>query len=163
VLLSYEGKIPCVMADWNAGTAVGHGERPLCFRMYQHDRMIRVLCINPWWWRRQLLTDEDFNKLKEDLIWEGSKVAYLNRNETLFLSAMSTYLKGPSHHACRICLSHTSLEPLVGRTRNLRLRHFNCLVWKMYYVKRRSLPPPLVGLILGTHSRQRTQSSDRQA
>lgn len=43
---------------------------------------------------RQLLTDEDFSQLKEDLIWEGSKVAYLNRNETLFLNAMSAYLKG---------------------------------------------------------------------
>lgn len=40
------------------------------------------------------MADEDFNKLKEDLVWEGSKVAYLNRNETLFLNAMSAYLKG---------------------------------------------------------------------
>lgn len=43
---------------------------------------------------RQILSDDDFNKLKEDLVWEGSKVAYLNRNETLFLNAMSAYLKG---------------------------------------------------------------------
>ncbi|CAN0169869.1 unnamed protein product, partial [Phaeothamnion confervicola] len=42
---------------------------------------------------RKMLADADFDKLKEDLVWEGSDVVLLNRNETLFLSAMSSYLK----------------------------------------------------------------------
>lgn len=40
------------------------------------------------------LSDEQFDKLKEDLTWEGSNKITLNRNETLFLSAMQAYNKG---------------------------------------------------------------------
>lgn len=43
---------------------------------------------------RKLLADDDFEKLKEDLVWEGSPVVMLNRQETRFLNAMSAYLKG---------------------------------------------------------------------
>ena len=37
---------------------------------------------------REVLNDADFDKLKEDLIWEGSPVAILSRDETKFLAAM---------------------------------------------------------------------------
>lgn len=40
------------------------------------------------------LSNDDFDKLREDLQWEGSKVATLNRKETLFLNAMGSYMKG---------------------------------------------------------------------
>lgn len=43
---------------------------------------------------RQLLTDVDFDQLKEDLAWEGSEYAALSRNETKFLGAMAAYSKG---------------------------------------------------------------------
>lgn len=43
---------------------------------------------------RQTLNDRDFDQLKEDLMWEGSPLAILSRDETKFLSAMSAYLKG---------------------------------------------------------------------
>mmetsp|Transcript_24131 Transcript_24131/g.31303 ORF Transcript_24131/g.31303 Transcript_24131/m.31303 type:complete len:315 (-) Transcript_24131:525-1469(-) len=43
---------------------------------------------------RNVLTDDDFDKLKADLIWEGSPLATLSRDETLFLNAMSAYMKG---------------------------------------------------------------------
>lgn len=67
---------------------------PILLTVKEKERIF-LDCIQSYYYSgRQILTDDDFNKLKEDLIWEGSKVAILNRNETLFLSAMSAYLKG---------------------------------------------------------------------
>lgn len=43
---------------------------------------------------RQLLSDEDFDLLKEDLQWSGSSVVVVNRQETKYLAAMGAYLKG---------------------------------------------------------------------
>mmetsp|Transcript_3033 Transcript_3033/g.4628 ORF Transcript_3033/g.4628 Transcript_3033/m.4628 type:complete len:315 (-) Transcript_3033:244-1188(-) len=43
---------------------------------------------------RQLLDDADFDLLKEDLSWNGSKLVQLNRKETRYLAAMEAYLKG---------------------------------------------------------------------
>lgn len=40
------------------------------------------------------LSDEQFNRLKEDLSWEGSALVTLNRNETLFMNAIQAYNKG---------------------------------------------------------------------
>lgn len=40
------------------------------------------------------LSDEQFDKLKEDLTWEGSDKISLNRNETTFLNALMAYNKG---------------------------------------------------------------------
>ncbi len=41
-----------------------------------------------------MLADEDFDKLKEDLQWNGSPLVVLNRNEAKYLAAMEAYLKG---------------------------------------------------------------------
>ena len=43
---------------------------------------------------RQVLSDTDFDLLKEDLAWEGSEYAVLSRNETKFLGAMGAYAQG---------------------------------------------------------------------
>lgn len=43
---------------------------------------------------RQLLPDEDFDLLKEDLAWNGSNVVVVNRDEAKFLAATQAYLKG---------------------------------------------------------------------
>jgi len=43
---------------------------------------------------RQVLSDADFDLLKEDLAWEGSEYAVLSRNETRFLGAMGAYSRG---------------------------------------------------------------------
>lgn len=40
------------------------------------------------------LSDDQFNRLKEDLSWEGSALVTLNRNETLFMNAVQAYNKG---------------------------------------------------------------------
>lgn len=43
---------------------------------------------------RQLLPDDEFDLLKEDLSWNGSKLVQMNRNEAKYLSSMEAYLKG---------------------------------------------------------------------
>jgi len=40
------------------------------------------------------LSDKQFDKLREDLSWEGSVLVTLNRNEAMFLNAMGAYMKG---------------------------------------------------------------------
>lgn len=41
-----------------------------------------------------MLADEDFDKLKEDLQWNGSPLVVLNRDEAKYLAAMEAYVKG---------------------------------------------------------------------
>jgi len=43
---------------------------------------------------RQLLNDDEFDVLKEDLVWNGSPVAVLNRKEATYLNAVQAYLRG---------------------------------------------------------------------
>lgn len=43
---------------------------------------------------RQLLPDDQFDLLKEDLSWNGSKLVQMNRNEAKYLAAMESYVKG---------------------------------------------------------------------
>jgi len=43
---------------------------------------------------RQLLKDDEFDILKEDLEWNGSPLVQLNRKEAKYLSAMQAYSKG---------------------------------------------------------------------
>ena len=43
---------------------------------------------------RQLLNDADFDLLKEDLAWNGSKMVQMNRQDTKYLAAVQAYLKG---------------------------------------------------------------------
>jgi len=43
---------------------------------------------------RRVLSDEEFDLLKEDLEWNGSDMVLMNRKEAAYLSAMQEYLKG---------------------------------------------------------------------
>lgn len=43
---------------------------------------------------RQLLNDSEFDLLKEDLAWNGSPVAVLNRKEAKYLNAMQAFSRG---------------------------------------------------------------------
>lgn len=43
---------------------------------------------------RQMLSDEEFDLLKEDLQWNGSEVVQMNRKEAKYLSAVQDYMKG---------------------------------------------------------------------
>lgn len=41
-----------------------------------------------------MLTDEEFDLLKEDLSWNGSELVVMNRKESAYLKAVQDYLKG---------------------------------------------------------------------
>lgn len=43
---------------------------------------------------RQVLPDEEFDLLKEDLSWNGSSLVQMNRNEAKYLAAVQSYLNG---------------------------------------------------------------------
>jgi len=43
---------------------------------------------------RQMLSDDDFDLLKEDLSWAGSDLVNMNRKEAKYLNSMQAYLKG---------------------------------------------------------------------
>lgn len=43
---------------------------------------------------RQVLPDEEFDLLKEDLQWNGSPLVQMNRNEAKYMAAMQSYLNG---------------------------------------------------------------------
>lgn len=43
---------------------------------------------------RQMLNDEEFDLLKEDLQWNGSPVVQMNRKEAKYLAAVQAYMKG---------------------------------------------------------------------
>lgn len=43
---------------------------------------------------RQLMKDDEFDLLKEDLQWNGSPLVQMNRNEAKYLAAMQAYIKG---------------------------------------------------------------------
>jgi hypothetical protein len=43
---------------------------------------------------RKLLSDQEFDLLKEDLTWNGSAMVVMNRKEASYLNAMQNYLKG---------------------------------------------------------------------
>ncbi|CAB9505820.1 PGR5-like protein 1A [Seminavis robusta] len=43
---------------------------------------------------RQMLNDDEFDLLKEDLQWNGSEVVQMNRKEATYLAAVQDYMKG---------------------------------------------------------------------
>lgn len=55
--------------------------------------------LTPWFQAyyssgRQVLSDDEFDLLKEDLTWAGSPVVVMNRKEAAYLTAVQDYLKG---------------------------------------------------------------------
>lgn len=45
---------------------------------------------------KSLLNDDDYGLLKENLTWEGSAVATMNKNEALFVTAVASARRGQS-------------------------------------------------------------------
>ena len=43
---------------------------------------------------RQVMPDNEFDSLKEDLSWNGSSLVKLNKKEIMYLEAMQSYTKG---------------------------------------------------------------------
>ncbi|KAG5188447.1 hypothetical protein JKP88DRAFT_269457 [Tribonema minus] len=89
----YEKKIEEICRDEYCAIDETTGEQVL-LTLQEKERIFLDAIQSFYYSDRQILEDDDFEKLKEDLIWEGSDVVMLNRQETVFLYAMQTYLKG---------------------------------------------------------------------
>ncbi|KAG5179923.1 hypothetical protein JKP88DRAFT_258228 [Tribonema minus] len=89
----YEKKIEEICRDEYCAIDESTGEQVL-LTLEEKERIFLDSIQSFYYSDRQVLADDDFEKLKEDLVWEGSPVVMLNRQETLFLNAMSAYLKG---------------------------------------------------------------------
>lgn len=68
--------------------------KPVPLSLQEKERIFLEAIQAYYFSGRQMLGDEEFNKLKEDLLWEGSNVVNLNRRETLFMNAMIAYKQG---------------------------------------------------------------------
>ena len=54
--------------------------------------LILLDCINTYYYQRKnLLSDDEYNDLKESLSWEGSAAVTLSAKEAHFISAVSAY------------------------------------------------------------------------
>eukprot|EP00640_Fibrocapsa_japonica_P002487 CAMPEP_0113939884 /NCGR_PEP_ID=MMETSP1339-20121228/6112_1 /TAXON_ID=94617 /ORGANISM="Fibrocapsa japonica" /LENGTH=282 /DNA_ID=CAMNT_0000943519 /DNA_START=233 /DNA_END=1081 /DNA_ORIENTATION=- /assembly_acc=CAM_ASM_000762 len=67
---------------------------PIILTLAEKERIFIDAMQSYYFSGKQILADDDFDKLKEDLQWEGSDYGTLNRDETKFLGAMDAYLKG---------------------------------------------------------------------
>lgn len=57
--------------------------------------LIFLDCLyNYYYGKRNLLNNDDYNDLKEQLNWEGSAACSLKANEALFITAVAGYLRG---------------------------------------------------------------------
>ncbi|CAM9129828.1 unnamed protein product [Ascophyllum nodosum] len=68
--------------------------KPMLLTTGEKERIFMDSIQSFYYNQRQLLTDDDFDKLKEDLSWEGSQVILMNRDEQLFMNAMAAYGRG---------------------------------------------------------------------
>jgi len=54
--------------------------------------LILLDCINTYYYkRRNLLSDDEYNELKDSLSWEGSVAVTLSSKEAHFISAVSAF------------------------------------------------------------------------
>ncbi|CBJ29877.1 conserved unknown protein [Ectocarpus siliculosus] len=68
--------------------------KPMLLTTGEKERIFTDAIQSFYYNQRQMLDDDDFDKLKEDLAWEGSPVVLMNRDEQLFMSAMAAYSRG---------------------------------------------------------------------
>jgi hypothetical protein len=67
---------------------------PLLLTREEKERIFLDSIQSYYYSGKQTLSDDEFNKLRDDLTWEGSVLVTLNRNETLFVNAVQAYNKG---------------------------------------------------------------------
>ena len=80
--------------DRESFTMMGADGKPVDLTTTEKERIFIEALQSYYVSGRSVLSDDDFDQLKEDLIWEGSEYATLDRSETKFLQAMSAYSKG---------------------------------------------------------------------
>jgi hypothetical protein len=84
---------PCNPNDEYCVIDSGSGER-IRLTLEEKERIFLDSLQSYYATGRQMLSDADFDLLKEDLQWNGSDMVVMNRNEVRFLSAKEAYLKG---------------------------------------------------------------------
>ncbi|CAM9511766.1 unnamed protein product [Chrysoparadoxa australica] len=89
----YEREIEELCRDEYCAVDEATGE-PILLTKGEKERIFLDSIQSFYYDGRKVLEDSDFDKLKEDLVWEGSDVVSLNRQETLFMNAMGAYMKG---------------------------------------------------------------------
>lgn len=62
--------------------------KPILLTREEKERIFLDSIQSYYFSGKNILTDKQFDRLREDLVWEGSILVNLNRNETLFLNAM---------------------------------------------------------------------------
>ena len=75
-------------------TVIGNDGKRVSLSKGEKERVFIDAIQSYYFDGRQVLSDADFDLLKEDLAWEGSEYAVLSRNETRFLGAMGAYSRG---------------------------------------------------------------------
>ena len=69
-------------------TVIGNDGKRVSLSKGEKERVFIDASQSYYFDGRQVLSDADFDLLKEDLAWEGSEYAVLSRNETRFLGAL---------------------------------------------------------------------------
>lgn len=75
-------------------TVIGNDGKPVFLTKGEKERVFIDAIQSYYFSGKQVLSDVEFDQLKEDLAWEGSEYAVLSRDETRFLGAMGAYARG---------------------------------------------------------------------
>lgn len=75
-------------------TVIGNDGKRVSLSKGEKERVFIDAIQSYYFSGKQVLNDNEFDQLKEDLAWEGSDYAVLSRDENRFLSAMAAYGKG---------------------------------------------------------------------
>jgi len=67
---------------------------PVRLTLEEKERIFMDALQSYYFSGRQLLNDVEFDRLKEDLSWNGSPVVNMNRKEAKYMAAVTDYLKG---------------------------------------------------------------------
>lgn len=89
----YEKEIERICRDEYCATDERTG-KPIVLSVEEKERIFVEAMQAYFYDGREVLSDKDFDQLKEDLLWEGSQVAAMNREETKYLAAMQAYMQG---------------------------------------------------------------------
>uniref|UniRef100_A0A7S2I6A5 PGR5-like protein 1A, chloroplastic n=1 Tax=Helicotheca tamesis TaxID=374047 RepID=A0A7S2I6A5_9STRA len=67
---------------------------PIRLTIEEKERMFMDALQSYYISGKQVMSDDDFDSLKEDLSWNGSKLVEMSRKEASYLAAVQAYLKG---------------------------------------------------------------------
>ena len=89
----YEKEIETICRDEYCAIDEKTG-KPIVLSVEEKERVFVEAMQAYFYDGREVLNDKYFDQLKEDLLWEGSEVAALSRDENKYLAAMQAYMEG---------------------------------------------------------------------